>query len=631
MAPQPHKDLLRFITCGSVDDGKSTLIGRLLYDTKLLYSDQLAALEADSRQFGTQGQGLDFALLVDGLAAEREQGITIDVAYRFFATATRQFIVADTPGHEQYTRNMVTGASTCDLAVLLVDARHGVQVQTRRHSYLVNLLGIRHVVVAVNKMDLVGWSRERFEEIRDDFLGFAGGLGIADPYLIPMSALEGDNVVDRSERLAWFTGSPLMEYLDTVEIGMDRNMANLRFPVQYVIRPDVNFRGYAGTIASGVVHPGDAVEILPSGKRTHVERIVAFDGDLDVAYAEMAAVLTLRDEVDVSRGDMIVPVDDVPTTGQNFQAMLVWMSADPMLPGKPYLIRQATKTTPGRVEALQCRVDVNTLDEHAAGSLDLNEIGRVSVSVEQEIAWDAYTQNRETGAFIVIDRMSNATVGAGMILDAPPDTGYWNRRPAAEELVRPGVEIRSEERALRYGQEPVTVLITGLSGAGKTSVAQALERRLFERGRATLRLDGQNLRLGISKDLGFSSQERSEALRRASEVARLANDSGLICILALVAPKEPVRELARDLLGADRFVEVYLSTPIEVCRERDEKGLYAAADRGEIPQFPGVSSTYDVPDSPDLDCDTSVVSVDACVDRIVTILVERGFVPGEAP
>ncbi|MCE7884348.1 MAG: sulfate adenylyltransferase subunit CysN, partial [Actinobacteria bacterium ATB1] len=585
LSQHERKGLLRFLTCGSVDDGKSTLIGRLLHDTKMIYEDQLAAVEADSVTQGSAGDRMDLALLMDGLKAEREQGITIDVAYRYFSTTRRKYIIADTPGHEQYTRNMVTGASTCDLAVILVDARYGVQVQTRRHTYLVDLLGIRHVCVAVNKMDLVDWSRNRFEEIRDEYLDFAKRLGIEDVYVLPISALEGDNVVEQSANMAWFDGPPIMEYLDTIELARDRNLTDFRLPVQYVVRPDVHFRGYAGTIASGVVRPGDEVEVLPSGKRTHVDRIVTHEGDLELAYTNMAVVLTLRDELDISRGDMIVPPDDVPTTGQTFEAMLVWMADEPMVPGKQYLIRQTTKTTTGTIRAIRHRVDVNTLEEHPAGELELNEIGRVTVAVDQEIAWDPYVNNRATGAFIVIDRMTNVTVGAGMVLDIPPDMGLWEVSPTTEGLVRPGSEIGIGERIERYGQRPATILITGLSGAGKTSVAKALERRLFELGRVTMRLDGQNLRLGISKDLGFSSQERSEALRRASEVAKLASDSGIICLLALVAPKEHVRELARELLGPDRFVEVFLSTPIEVCRERDDRGLYAAADRGEIPQF----------------------------------------------
>ncbi len=616
-----QKDLLRFLTCGSVDDGKSTLIGRLLHDSKMIYEDQLAAVEADSTTQGSVAGELDLALLMDGLKAEREQGITIDVAYRYFSTARRKFIIADTPGHEQYTRNMVTGASTCQLAIILVDARQGVLPQTKRHSYITSLLGIEHIVVAINKMDLVDWSKERFDEIRDNCIEFMDRLDMADPFFIPMSALKGDWVVEPGENMDWFEGPPLMEYLETVRVVEDLNITDLRFPVQMVTRPDLDFRGYAGTVSSGVVRPGDPVMVLPSGKTSTIDRIATFDGDKDIAGPEMAVTLTLADEIDISRGDMLVHPDNQPRRAHDLEAMLVWMSEDPLVPGQEYLVRQANRTSNGQVTSVQHRVDINTLDTEPTPLLDLNEIGRCTISLDQEILFDPYPANRHTGSFILVDRLSNATVGAGMIVE--DDTG-WEAVPD-EHLTRHLSAITRGEREARYGQRAVTVFLTGLTGAGKSTIATALERRLFERGRGTVRLDGENMRLGVSRDLGFSSEERSENLRRTAEVARLVNDQGLICIAALVAPKDSVRERVRELIGPERFVEVYLDTPVDVCRVRDGSGLYEAADRGEIPQFPGVSATYDVPHDADLALDTVNNDIGSCVDSVVGLLDERGF------
>jgi bifunctional enzyme CysN/CysC len=621
LAEHERKDLLRLLTCGSVDDGKSTLIGRLLHDSHLLYEDQLAAVQAESTTIGSAGGELDLALLMDGLKAEREQGITIDVAYRYFSTSRRKFIIADTPGHEQYTRNMVTGASTCDLAIILVDARHGVLPQTKRHSYLTTLLGIEHLVIAVNKMDLVDHSKDRYEEIRDDYLRFAERLELRrSPWFVPISALKGDWVVDPGENMTWFEGPTLMEYLETVIVDA-AEAGDLRFPVQLVRRPDLRFRGYAGTVASGVLTPGDEIVVLPSGNVSTVERLVTFDGDLRHAGPGTAVTVTLADEIDVSRGDVLVHPDRVPQRSHEVEAMVVWMAEEELVPGKEYLIQQANRVVPGRISSVAHRIDVNTLEPEPASTLGLNEIGRCTLTCDQQITFDAYERNRTTGAFIVVDRLTNATVGSGMVLSG---ASAWDVKPD-EHLARHLSQITGAEREGRYGQRPCTVLFTGLTGAGKSTTALALERRLFDRGRATLRIDGEDLRLGMSRDLGFSAQERSENLRRMAEVARLANEAGLIVIAAFAAPKADVRERARELVGGERFVEIYLDAPVDVCRERDHEGLYAAADRGEIPQFPGVSATYDVPEDPDLVLDTVNEEVSTNVDRVIDHLTERGF------
>jgi len=616
-----QKDLLRFLTCGSVDDGKSTLIGRLLYDSHLIYEDQLAAVEADSATVGSAGDEVDLALLMDGLKAEREQGITIDVAYRYFSTARRKFIIADTPGHEQYTRNMVTGASTCQLAIILVDARHGIVRQTKRHSYIAALLGLAHVVLAVNKMDLVGYDKGRYDDIVAEYLGFADRIGLPEPYCVPISALRGDWLVDPGEGMPWFDGVPLLEHLETVELSRDADLDTLRFPVQLVSRPNLDFRGFAGTVASGVVRPGDEIVVLPSGVTSTVERIVTFDGDLELAGPGRAVTLTLTDEVDVSRGDLVTHPGREPLSSHDLDAMVVWMTEDELVPGRDYLVRLANVQGVGSVSTVRHRVDINTAEPEPAATLALNEIGRCTVSLDQAVLFDPYAQNRHTGSFILVDRLSNATVGAGMIVG---DGDSWASTPD-EHLVSHRGSITTAERQARYGQQACTVLLTGLSGAGKSTIAAALERRLFDLGRTTVRLDGENMRLGISKDLGFSAPERSENLRRTAEVARLVNDQGIIALAALVAPKAGVREQARALVGTDRFVEVFLDAPVEICRRRHAEGLYDAADRGEIPQFPGVSATYDIPEDADLRLDTVADDVATCVDHILALLRERGF------
>lgn len=615
LAQHERKELLRFLTCGNVDDGKSTLIGRLLHDSKMIYEDHLEAITRDSKKVGTTGDDVDLALLVDGLQAEREQGITIDVAYRYFSTAKRKFIIADTPGHEQYTRNMATGASTCDLAIILVDARYGVQTQTRRHSYIASLLGIRHIVVAINKMDLKDFDQGVFESIKADYLQFAERIGLrpSSLHFVPMSALKGDNVVNRSERSPWYTGQPLMEILESVEISGDRNLDDMRFPVQYVNRPNLNFRGFSGTLASGVVHKGDEVVALPSGKGSRVKSIVTFEGELEQAGPGQAITLTLEDEIDVSRGDMLVHADNRPLVSDAFDAMVVWMSEEPMLPGKKYDIKRATSYVPGSIPSITHKVDVNTLEQAAASSLQLNEIARVKVSLDAPIALDGYEQNRTTGAFIVIDRLTNGTVGAGMII-AEPQSGAGHRDPLGH--------VSSEERAARFGQQPATVLFTGLSGAGKSTLAYAVERKLFDAGRAVYVLDGQNLRHDLNKGLPQDRAGRTENWRRAAHVARQFNEAGLLTLAAFVAPDAEGREQARSLIGPERLITVYVQASPQACRERDPQGLYAAGQDN----IPGESFPYDIPLNADLVVDTQSLSVEEGAKAVLDLLRSRGLI-----
>jgi bifunctional enzyme CysN/CysC len=618
-----RKEILRFITCGSVDDGKSTLIGRLLYESKMIYEDQLSAIKRDTARHGTTGDDLDLALALDGLQEEQQQGITIDVAYRYFSTDKRKFIIADTPGHEQYTRNMATGASTADLAIILIDARRGVLTQTKRHTFIVSLLGIKHIIVAVNKMDLVDYKEEVFEKIKSDYQDFASRLNLPDVHFIPISALRGSNVVQLSSDMPWYTGSPLMNFLETVYIGSDRNLEDFRFPVQYVNRPNLDFRGFCGTVASGIVREGDEIMALPSRKTSRVKNIVTYEGNVKEAFAPQSVTLTLEDEIDISRGDMIVRPGNLPHVHHKFEAMLVWMHEDAMVPGKQYLIKQTTKTSPGVINTLRYRIDVNTLHRQDAPVLKLNEIGRCQLTLSQPICFDAYRRNRATGAFIVIDRITNSTVAAGMILDRETgegSAGHWDDESQTAGLHGESGSVTQQERSARFGQQPATLLLTGLTGAGKTTIAYALERVLFDRGRAATVLDGQNMRRGISKDLGFSAAERSENLRRSAEVAKLFNDAGLICIAALVAPDDAVREKARELVGHDRFFVVHLKAPIEVCRQRDTDGHYKLADAGEIANFPGVSAPFEEPHNADLVLETDKLSVAECVQRIVSLL-----------
>jgi bifunctional enzyme CysN/CysC len=617
LAQHERKELLRFLTCGNVDDGKSTLIGRLLHDSKMIYEDHLEAITRDSKKSGTTGDDVDLALLVDGLQAEREQGITIDVAYRYFSTAKRKFIIADTPGHEQYTRNMATGASTCDLAIILVDARYGVQTQTKRHSFITSLLGIKHIVVAINKMDLMDFDQSVFERIKADYLAVAERIELQPTSLhfVPMSALKGDNVVNRSERAPWYEGQSLMEILESVEIAGDRNFDDLRFPVQYVNRPNLNFRGFAGTLASGVVRKGDEVVVLPSGKRSTVKSIVTFDGELEQATPGEAITLTLEDEIDVSRGDMLVHADNQPRIVDSFDAMLVWMADEPMLPGKKYDIKRATSYVPGSIASITHRVDVNTLEHGAASSLQLNEIGRVKVSLDAPIALDGYAQNRTTGSFIVIDRLTNGTVGAGMIIADPVVQGSSGHHGAL-------AHVSTEERASRFGQQPATVLFTGLSGAGKSTLAYAVERKLFDMGRAVYVLDGQNLRHDLNKGLPQDRAGRTENWRRAAHVARQFNEAGLITLAAFVAPDAEGREQAKGLIGADRTITVYMQASPQACQQRDPQGLYAAGGDN----IPGESFPYDVPGNAELVIDTESLTVEDGAKQVIDLLRKRGAI-----
>jgi bifunctional enzyme CysN/CysC len=640
LAQHARKELVRFLTCGSVDDGKSTLIGRLLFDTAMIYEDQLAAVEKESVRRGSASGELDLSLLTDGLRAEREQGITIDVAYRYFSTLKRKFIIADTPGHEQYTRNMATGASTCDVAIILIDARSGVMRQTRRHSFIASLLGIRHVAVAINKMDLVDYSEEVFERIKQEYTEFAAKLELGDLRFVPVSALRGDNVVEPGANMPWYRGETLLHFLDTVHVASDRNFIDFRFPVQYVNRPSLDFRGFSGTVASGIVRAGDEVIALPSGARSRVKSIVTWENELPEAFASTAVTLTLADEIDVSRGDMLVHPRNLPRVDRVIDAMVVWMGDEPLAPGKQYWVKQTTSLVPGAVSTLHYRIDVNTLARQDATALQMNEVGRCQLTLVRPIAFDSYRKNRATGAFILIDRLTNATVGAGMIVDrsSVPEflRDYWEGDTLADIRASRPTQVTAEERARRFAQRPATILLTGLPKSGKTVIAYALERRLFEMGHAVAVLDGREMRQTISRGLGFTAAERSENLRRSIDVARFLNEAGLICICSFVAPNEPVREKARQAVGPDRFLEVHVSAPLETCRARDTEGMYSQADAGEITDFPGVTAPYDAPVAPALLLDTSVLSVAECVDRLVGLLTpwlstEDGEAPGTPP
>jgi bifunctional enzyme CysN/CysC len=608
-----HKQLLRFITCGSVDDGKSTLIGRLLHDTKLLLDDQLAALEADSLRHGTQNGQIDFALLVDGLQAEREQGITIDVAYRFFNTDRRKFIVADCPGHEQYTRNMATGASTADLAIVLVDARKGLLTQTRRHSYIVSLLGIRHVVLAVNKMDLVDYDEAVFTRIVDDYRALAAQLGIAHVACIPLSALNGDNMLDASARMPWYTGTTLLDHLESIGIDDTRRDLGLRMPVQWVCRPHQNFRGFAGTIVSGKVSPGDEVVALPSGRRSRVARIVAGDGgDLSDATAGHAVTLTLEDEIDISRGDVIAAAGAPPEVADQFAAHVLWMGEHALLPGRPYWLKIGARTGGASVTEIKHRVDVNTQEHLAAKSLDLNEVGYCNLHLDQPVPFETYADSRELGGFILIDRQTHATVAAGTL-------DFALRRAA--NIHWQHLEVDKRARARGMGQSPRCLWFTGLSGSGKSTVANLVEKRLMAMGMRTYLLDGDNVRHGLNKDLGFSDEDRVENIRRVAEVAKLMVDAGLIVLVSFISPFRAERRLARELFDDGEFIEVFVDTPLAVAERRDVKGLYAKARAGRIPNFTGIDSPYEVPEAPELRLDTESETPEALAEAVVRRLL----------
>ena len=608
-----HKGLLRFITCGSVDDGKSTLIGRLLYDSKMIFEDQLQALEADSKRIGTQGQEIDFALLVDGLAAEREQGITIDVAYRFFSTDQRKFIVADTPGHEQYTRNMVTGASTADVAVVLVDARKGVLTQTRRHSYLVHLMGIRQVVLAINKMDMVDYSQTRFEEIKQDYLAFASQLPGLTVTPIPMSALKGDNITTPSHSMPWFHGSTLMGYLETVPLLQDR-LAQLpfRMPAQWINRPNQDFRGICGTIASGEVHAGDMVRVQPSGREVKVARIVTQSGDLQHAVAGQAVTLTLAEEVDVSRGDMLSAPQAPATVADQLQAHIVWMSAESLSPGRNYWLKCGTQIVNASVTRIKHLVNVNTLEHMAAEKLDLNVVAECNLATDKPLVFDTYADNSATGGFVLIDRITHLTVGAGVI-------DHALRR--AQNVMPQFFEINKTARAALNQQKPCVLWFTGLSGSGKSTIANELEKQLFAMGRRTYVLDGDNVRHGLNKDLGFTQEDRIENIRRVAEVAKLMVDAGLIVITTFISPYRADRAIARSLFAPGEFFEVFIDTPVELCEQRDPKGLYKKARRGEIKNFTGIDSAFEVPENPDIHVMTQDTDLSISTGKLLTMLL----------
>ncbi|MDX5985274.1 sulfate adenylyltransferase subunit CysN [Sphingomonas echinoides] len=603
-----RKSLLRFITCGSVDDGKSTLIGRLLYDSRAIFADQLSALEADSKRVGTQGQNIDFALLVDGLAAEREQGITIDVAYRFFATEKRKFIVADTPGHEQYTRNMVTGASTADAAVILIDARKGVLTQTRRHSFLVHLLRLRHVVLALNKMDLVGYDQSVFDTIVADYRAFATAIGITDFTAIPISGFVGDNIASRSEATPWYAGPTLIEHLETIDVETDVAQARaFRLPVQWVNRPDLDFRGFSGLIASGSVKPGDAVRILPSGRTSTVGRIVTMDGDVPEAVAGQSVTLTLTDEVDCSRGDVIATADNPPQVADQFQATIVWMAETPLLPGRSYWLKLGTQTVAATVQAPRHAIDVNTLAELSVKTLALNDIGVAEVYTDRDLVFEPFSEGADLGGFILIDRATNATVAAGML-------HFALRR--AQNVHWQAIDITRAAHAAQKGQTPRLLWFTGLSGSGKSTIANLVEKKLYALGRHSFLLDGDNVRHGLNKDLGFTDADRVENIRRIGEVAKLMTDAGLIVLTAFISPFRAEREMVRAMLP-EEFVEIFVDTPLAEAEARDVKGLYAKARAGKIANFTGISSAYEAPERPDIRIDTLRESPEAAAERIV--------------
>ena len=607
-----EKSLLRFITCGSVDDGKSTLIGRMLYESHMLFDDQLSSLKADSKKVGTQGEEIDFALLVDGLAAEREQGITIDVAYRFFSTDKRKYIVADTPGHEEYTRNMATGASTADVAIILIDAEQGVLTQTRRHSFIVSMVGVKKVLLAINKLDLVNYSEEIYDKIVSDYQDFAQtALDIDSITSIPISALIGDNVVKKSENTPWYNGQTIMEYLETVEISNQKTLQSFRMPVQWVNRPNSNFRGFSGLISSGEINSGDKIRILPGGQTSTIKSIVTWGGNLTTAKAGQSVTIILDDEIDVSRGDVITISEDPCSEADQFQARILWMNENPMMPGRQYLLKSNSQSAMLTLGRLKHRIDVNTLDHLPAKTLELNEIGVCNISLDKRIAFDSYDKNQTMGGFIVIDRLSNNTVGMGLI-------DFALRR--SENIHWQKMDVSQESRAEQKSQVPKIIWFTGLSGSGKSSIANILEKKLQSLGRHTITLDGDNIRHGINRDLGFTDADRVENIRRVGEVAKLMLNSGLICITSFISPFESERKMVRSLVSENEFIEVFVDTPLSVCEQRDVKGLYAKARSGEIPNFTGISSPFEKPINPEIRIDTLNISAEEAADQIIEFL-----------
>lgn len=628
LAQNRDADLLRFTTAGSVDDGKSTLIGRLLADCKSIYEDHLAALHSDSKRLNREE--VDFALLMDGLKAEREQGITIDVAYRYFSTPRRRFIIADTPGHEQYTRNMVTGASTANLAIVLIDARNGVLTQSKRHGFIASLLGIPHVLVAVNKMDLVDYSEEVFEEVRAEYSEFLTKLNIPDLVYIPVSALRGDNVTTHSERMPWYNGPHVLHHLEKVEIVGDRNLIDLRFPVQYVNRPNLDFRGYCGTVASGVIRTGDEIMVLPSGKMSKVRRIVTFDGDRDYAFPPMSVTICLEDEIDISRGDMLVHPGNQPVVSRNLEAMLVWMSETASALNKPYVIKQTSSSVRGVISRLHYRVDPNNLHRQKTEKLELNEIGRAGIELFKPLCHDHYSRNHATGSFVLVDPMTNSTVGAGVIIERSRShlniESRGDTKPVSRNISPEDSLVTEEDRARILRQKPATIWLTGLSGSGKSTIARQLEKELIELGCACYMLDGDNVRHGLNRDLGFSDEDRTENIRRIGEVSGLFNNAGIIVITSFISPFRRDRRNAREIIGGDRFVEVFVDAPLEVCEQRDPKGLYKKARAGEISGFTGVQAPYEEPESPEIHLNTAEMSGPDCVAAVLKELRARNII-----
>ncbi len=623
-----ESDLLRFTTAGSVDDGKSTLIGRMLSDSKNIYEDHLDALKRDSKRLNREE--VDLALLTDGLKAEREQGITIDVAYRYFSTPKRRFIIADTPGHVQYTRNMVTGASTANLAIVLIDARNGVLTQSKRHGFIASLLQIPHVIVAINKMDLVDYSEEVYEKIRTEYNTFLAKLNIPDLSYIPISALRGDNVVNKSDAMDWYKGVPLLQYLEDVEINGDRNLIDLRFPVQYVNRPNLDFRGYCGTVASGVVRRGDKIMVLPSKKTSHIKSIETFDGEMEYAFPPQSITLCLEDEIDISRSDMIVHVGNQPKVEYNIEAMLVWMSETKMEINKPYIIKHTVSDVRGVVSKLHYNINPDTLHRHQTDGLELNEIGRISLELFKPIIFDPYVKNRATGSIILIDPMSNATLAAGMIIERRSSTEKTSTdsksEPVSNNIVREYSLVSSDDRERIMRQRPITIWMTGLSGSGKSTVAKSLEKKLMELGQPCYLLDGDNVRHGLNRDLGFSAEDRSENIRRIAEVAHLFNDAGIIVITSFISPYRKDRTGAKEIIGKEKFIEVFIDAPIDVCEKRDPKGLYVKARAGEIASFTGISAPYEAPEEPDIHIKTDTTDISAAVDCIIKQITAAGII-----
>jgi len=628
------KDMLRILTCGSVDDGKSTLIGRLLYDSHMIYEDQLEKVAKDSKVYGTTDEDFDPALLTDGLKAEREQGITIDVAYRYFSTDKRKFIIADCPGHEQYTRNMATGASTCNLATILIDARYGVITQTRRHSFICSLLGIKHIVVAVNKMDLIDWSEAKYNEIVNDYNTFVARLGFSDIHFIPMSALKGDNVVDHGENLSWYDGPTFLHHLENVNISTDRNLIDMRLPIQYVLRPNLDFRGFSGTMASGVVRVGDEVSSLPSLQQSRIKAIYGPDGELEQAFAPQAITVTLDDEIDVSRGNMLVPVNNIPQIGNEFEAMVVWMHEDAAKSGKGYLVKHTSSMIPGVLSDIRYKIDVNTMSRdkdinevtESINSLELNEIARCHITLHRPVAFDPYDKNHTTGAFIIVDRLSNVTVGAGMIVDRIVSKPAHEKAPVSQNIVKSESLVCAEDRQKLLQQKGVTIWLTGLSGSGKSTIALQLEKELIEQGRLCYILDGDNVRHGLNRDLGFSMEDRKENIRRIAEVAALMNDAGMIVISSFISPYISDRAEAREVIGDQSFIEVFVDASIEVCEQRDPKGLYKKARAGEILQFTGISDPYEAPQNAEMTIDTENIEPNAAAFLVIGELASRDIV-----